>query len=197
MTPFEVFCAFLCVKQHFTKPSYDIFKYNWKTRASIKSYNVRKDRYFFEKLSRQKNEQEIKDFFVSNFAYSQNARGVYIPDLIREGEETYLKWKRNIQSLSYLFKTELEVFISHRNLNEFMKCEPGQHSPLLRKYISSAISLETLVIIDKLLNFVSSYDKILTDPIWEIVSLKVKKYSPFLSINRDIYLEIMREIVCE
>lgn len=196
MTPYECYYTFLCLKQHFTKPSYDIFKYNWKTRASIETYNKRKDRYFFERLSRKKTEQEIKEFFISNFAYTENPKGVYIPDLLRDGEEIYTAWRKYNQSLFYNFKTEIEVFISHQNLNEFMECVDNQHSQLIRKYLQKSISLETLVILNMIFNFTKKYDKILIDPIWENLSLRIKKYSPFLLINTEKYIQIMKETVC-
>lgn len=197
MTPFEAYVTFLCVKHHFTKLNYDVFKYNWKTRASLDSFNKRKDKYFFERISRKKTDQEIKDFYISNFVESENPNGVYIPDLMADGEIVYSNWRRKLQSLSYSFKVELEVFVSHQDLNKFMECEDGQHSLLIKKYLQKAISLETLVIVDKILNFVQRYDRILMDPIWETISLKIKKYSPFLDINKERYVKIMKETLCE
>lgn len=197
MSPYETYVTFLVLKQHFTKPSYDVFKYNWKTRASIQSFNKRTDRYFFERLSRKKSEIEIKEFFISNFAYTENPKGVYIPDLMKDGDEVYDKWRKYIQSLSYNFKTELEVFFTHQNLNQFMSCKGGQHSLLIKKYLQKAISLETLVILNNIFDYVLMYDKVLIDPIWENLSLKIKKYSPFVLINKDKYVKIMKETLCE
>jgi hypothetical protein len=77
-----------------------------------------------------------------------------------------------------------------------MECKNTQHSLLIRKYLQKLLSLETLVILDKIFNFTKSYDKILLDPIWESLSLKIKKYSPFLSINKEKYIKIMKETVC-
>lgn len=197
MSPYEVYVAFLCIKQHFNKPSYDVFKYNWKTRSSIGTYNKRTDRYFFERLSRKKSEAEIKDFFVSNFAYAENPKGVYIPDLVKDGDEVYDRWRKYNQSLSYNFKTEIEIFFSHQNLNNFMSCKDGQHSLLIKKYLQKAISLETLVIVNNIFDYVKIYDCNLLDPMWENLSLKIKKYSPFLSINKNKYIKIMKETLCE
>ena len=44
------------LKNHFTKEKYDYHKYCGKSRASIQSFYKRKDRFFFEKLSRQKDD---------------------------------------------------------------------------------------------------------------------------------------------
>lgn len=197
MTAYECYYVFLCLKSHFSKPSYDVFKYNWKTRTSLASFNKRKDRLFFERISRKKSDDEIKEFFISNFAYTENPRGVYIPDLIQEGEEIYTRWKKYNQSLFYNFKLEMDVFVSHQDLNEFMKCKNSQHSLLIQKYLQKHLSLETLVIVNQIFNYVKKYDEILDDPVWEILSLKIKKYSPFVNINKEKYIEVMRETICE
>ena len=85
MSPFEVYSNFLAFKNHFTKKNYDYFKYCGKTRASLDSFHKRKDRYFFEKISRQKNDEEIKSFFVANFAECNDPERLWIGDIIRNG----------------------------------------------------------------------------------------------------------------
>ena len=67
MAPFDVYVKYLCLKNHFNKDTYDYFKYNKKTRASLQSFYKRRDRFWFEKISRQRNEKEVEDFFVANF----------------------------------------------------------------------------------------------------------------------------------
>ena len=42
-----------------------------------------------------------------------------------------------------------------------------------------------------------AFDKTIKDPVWETVSLKVKKYIPFININMVYYKKILREIVNE
>ena len=51
MTGFEVYKMYLALKQHFTKQDYDYFKYRGKVRANEKSFEQRRDRYFFKKLA--------------------------------------------------------------------------------------------------------------------------------------------------
>jgi hypothetical protein len=41
------------------------------------------------------------------------------------------------------------------------------------------------------------FDKKLLDPVWETVSLKIKKYKPFLNIDKFQYKKLLREIVNE
>lgn len=197
MSPYDIYVMFLSIKQHFLRKNYDVFKYNWKTKASKSSFLKRTDRYFFEKLSRKKSEQEIKEFFISNFARTENPRGVYIPDLMVEGEEIYINWKKYIESLSYNFKNELNSYFSEQSLDDLLSCKNHQHSEMIKLYLQKKISIETLVIINEILDYIRSYDKILIDPLWETLSMKIQKYSPFLSINKDKYIQIMKEQLCE
>ena len=197
MNPFQVFCTYLALKQHFTKPSYDAIKYNWKVRASLTSFNKRTDRYFYERLSRKKNEQEIKNYFIANFISCDDPQSVYISDLMKDGEENYIEWMKRIQSLSYLFQTEASVFISKDNFNELFECKNGQHSPLIRKHLQKALSIETLVILNEILQYVKDYDKVLDDPMWNSLRMKITKYGPLLNIDKSKYSKILKEIVSE
>jgi hypothetical protein len=197
VSPFQCYTTFLALKQHFSRPSYDVIKYNWKTRASINSFNKRTDRYFYERLSRKKNEKEIKDFFIANFVSTDNPNSVYISDLMKDGDEKYIEWMKRVQGLSYLFKAEASVFISKENFNELFECKNNQHSDLIRKYLQKALSIETLVILDKILCYVKDYDKVLDDPMWDSLKLKITKYSPLLNIDIAKYSKILKEIVCE
>lgn len=197
MSPFECYTNFLALKQHFTKPKYDVIRYNWKVRASLTSFHKRKDRYFYEKLSRKKNDEEIRNFFISNFVASDNPQSVYIPDLIKDGEEVYIKWMKRIQSLSYNFKNEISNLFTKDNFNDVLECKNSQHSILIRKYLQNSLSIETLVILDEILHYVKGYDRVLDDPLWELLSLKIRKYKSLLSIDTDKYLNIIKEIICE
>ena len=51
------------MKSHFTNCKYDFFKYGGKSRATMTSFNKRKDKYWFEKTSRKYSDQQILDFF--------------------------------------------------------------------------------------------------------------------------------------
>lgn len=197
MSPFEVYSNFLAFKNHFTKKNYDYFKYCGKTRASLDSFHKRKDRYFFEKISRQKNDEEIKSFFVANFAECNDPERLWIGDIIRNGEDTYSNWLKKSQSLTYLFKTECEVFVSKENFENLFDCKNGNHPEILKKYLQKALTLETLVILNMILNYVNDFDKKMNDPVWEMVSLKIQKYQSFLNINVAGYKKILKEIVYE
>lgn len=196
MTPFDVYKTYLALKNHFSKPKYDYIKYAGKTRASIEAFNKRKDKYWYEKLSRQKTDEEVKDFFVSNFIQVDDPGRLWIGELSRNGESNYKEWLKRQQSLKYLFKEESESMLSSINLNDLFDTS-RQHPPILKKYLSGSISPETLVIFDKVFEYSNQFDKVLLDPVWETVSLKIKKYSPFLNIDVKEYKSILRVVIEE
>jgi len=193
MVPFDTYKTYLALKNHFTKDSYDYHKYQGKSRASLQSFYKRKDRYWFEKLSRQKDDKEIIDFFVSNFTSCSDPGSLWIGEMIKEGESRYTSWQKRIQSLTYLFKQESQE-IFENGVETVFDCSKG-HPTLLKMFLSGQISIETLVIYDKIFLFGKNFDKKLKDPVWETVSLKIKKYSPFLHIDVFHYKKILKEIV--
>ena len=196
MNPFQVYVTFLALKSHFSKESYDYFKYNKKTRASLKSFYARRDRYWFEKISRQKNEKEIEEFFVANFVSSRDSESLWIGEIIKNGEGVYKGWQKKMQSLSYLIKQESNSLFVNSKLNEIFDCSSG-HPILLRKYLSGNISLETLVIYEKIFSYIKNFNKKLKDPVWETVRLKIQKYSPFINMDIAPYRKIIKTIVLE
>ena len=185
------------MKSHFTNSKYDFFKYGGKSRATMTSFNKRKDKYWFEKTSRKYSDKQILDFLLANFVIADNPQNLWIGEIINSGERTYAEWMRRQQSLTYLFKEQSRELLSNENLNEVLRCSKNKHPIVLKKYLGGEISLETLTILEKIFSFVKDFDKKLDDPVWESVSLKIKKYIPFININVFQYKTILRKIVHE
>ena len=183
------------MKSHFTNRKYDFFKYGGKSRATMASFNKRKDKYWFEKTSRKYSDQQILDFLLSNFVSANNPENLWIGEIINSGERTYAEWMKRQQSLTYLFKEQSNELLLNKKLNEVFDCSNNKHPIVLKKYLGGEISLETLMILEKVFSFVKNFDKKLTDPVWETVSLKIKKYTPFLNINVFPYKKILRELI--
>ena len=195
VTPFETYQAYLGMKSHFTNPKYDFFRYGGKSRATMASFNKRKDKYWFEKTSRKYSDKEVLDFLLSNFVSANNPENLWIGEIINSGERTYAEWMKRQQSLTYLFKEQSNELLFNKKLNEVFDCSNNKHPIVLKKYLGGEISLETLMILEKVFSFVKNFDKKLTDPVWETVSLKIKKYTPFLNINVFPYKKILRELI--
>ena len=196
VTPFETYQAYLGMKSHFTNPKYDFIKYGGKSRATITSFNKRKDKYWFEKTSRKYSDQEVIDFLLSNFVNATNPQNLWIGEIINSGERTYAEWKMRQQSLTYMFTEQSENLLSENDLEKVFNCSKG-HPIVLKKYLGGEISLETLSILEKVFSFKGKFDKKLKDPVWETVSMKLKKYLPFLNINVFQFKKILRDIINE
>ena len=194
VTPFETYRTYLSMKSHFTNPKYDFIKYGGKSRATMTSFNKRKDKYWFEKTSRKYSDQEIIDFLLANFVSTDNPQNLWIGEIINSGERNYSQWMKRKQSLTYLFKEQSNELLFQQDLKEVFNCSKG-HPPLLKKYLGGEISLETLTILEKVFSFRKEFDKKLKDPVWETVSMKIKKYIPFLNINVLHYKKILRELI--
>ena len=196
VTPYQTYQTYLSMKSHFTNPKFDFFKYGGKSRATMTSFNKRKDKYWFEKTSRKYSDEEVLNFLLANFVTTDNPQNLWIGEIINSGERNYAEWKRRKQSLTYLFKEQVERLIYENNLEEVFDCSKG-HPPLLKKYLGGEISLETLTILEKVFSFAKNFDKKLKDPVWESVSLKIKKYIPFININVFHYKNVLRQIINE
>jgi len=196
VSPYQVYCEYLALKSHFSNPKYDYFKYNKKVRASVTSFNRRADKYWFEKTSRKYKDEEIVNFLVANFVESTSVNQIWIGEIINSGERNYQEWKKRQQSLTYLFKEQSNELFSETKLEDALNCSKG-HPPVLKRFLSGKLSLETLTIYEKIFHFSTDFDKKLLDPVWETVSLKIKKYMPFINIDVFSYKKLLREIIDE
>ena len=113
----------------------------------------------------------------------------------------YKLWRKNIRRLDET-TAEFDILVQRtingialgKKLEEIFNCSKG-HPLILKKYLGGNISLETLAIYEKIFSFGKNFDIKLNDPVWETVSLKLKKYLPFLNINVTSYKKILREII--
>jgi hypothetical protein len=97
--------------------------------------------------------------------------------------------------LSYVFESDLRNVFEGKKYLEFINLKNNKHPKLVKEYFSGNLSLETMVILDKMIHYREKFDKQLLDPIWELISMKIKKYSPFLAIDLNKYKNIIRKVL--
>jgi len=195
VSPFDCYKSYLGLKNHFTKEKYDFHKYAGKSRASLNSFYQRRDRFFFEKLSRQKDDSEVVEFFVSNFVSCDDPQSLWIGEIVKNGEQNYTDWKRRLQSLSYTFKSEIESVFGEKNFDDMFRIEGTRHPPVIKEHLLKNLSLESLVILNKIIGFKNDFDKKLTDPVWKFLSMRIDKYNSFIHIDVFKFKQILKEIV--
>ena len=54
-----------------------------------------------------------------------------------------------------------------------------------------------MIICDKILGYKNNFDNKLDDVVWKSVSMKMKKYSPFLNIDVFHYKKILKDLVLD
>ena len=190
MTGFEVYKMYLALKLHFTSDSYDYFQYGGNAKASQVSFDQRKDKFFFVKLSRKFKDFELRDFFVANLIAEDK---VYPATLVREGAKNYSEYIRRKDSLSYIFKNDVQTLYDiNEDFDTLFRVE-GVHPPLLKSFLGAKIPIETLTIFNKIFQNAPHFDKIIKEEIvWKPLRNKVVKYAPFLNIDKGKYKSIIK-----
>ena len=195
VTPFDAYKSYLGLKNHFTKEKYDYHRYGGKSRATVQSFYKRRDRYFFEKLSRQKSDDEVIEFFVSNFVSCSDPQSLWIGEMMKNGDKNYTSWKKRIQSMTYIFKEEVESLFKDRDFDKVFEIERSKHPILVKEHLQNNISLETLILLDKILGFKKEFDRKLEDPVWKFLSRRMEKYTSFININVLRYKKLLKQVM--
>ena len=195
LDPLNCYKTYLALKNHFTKPNYDYRKYCGKVKASLQAFYNRKDRMWFEKMSRQKTDEEIINFFVANFVSCDDPQSLWIGEIIRDGESRYKDWKKKTESISYVFKEEVNEVFTSKNFQQMFQIESNRHPQILKEHLQGKLSLETMVILNNILNYKTDFDQKLQDPIWEFVSMRILKYSSFIHTDVFKFKKILKECV--
>ena len=195
---FDVYKIYLAVKLHFTSKDYDFYKYGGKINCKLETFTKRNDRYFFHKLSKKYNENEILDFFVANFITDSKK---WIGNLLQnDGKDVYLDYKKRKDAFAYHFRTD--CFSIH---NDFVRndlsfddgfvCRNGQHPRLLRLLLQKRISLQTTVVLDHFLSFSKNWNKEITEKVvWSKISSTIVRLKTFVSFNTTECKMIMKEV---
>lgn len=195
-TGFTAYTLYQAIKLHFTS-DYDFFKYNGKTNVSKDSFMHSKSKYSFYKLSRKYSYDDLKDFYVANFIeHDVNWVGEITGP---EGEETYKRWQKRIQGLTYRFEQDImSLMDSVDEPNQLLVVKNGQYPKLLVSAQQGDIAIETLVIMNDIMNFFPMWDKKIDDTIiWPTYKKRCEKYSPFLIYDKRKFKTILQESVKE
>ena len=181
MEPIDVYLMYCAMKAHFSKNDYDFFTYKGKSRVSRNSFYKRKDRVFFVKLSKKYSEEEdLKNYMVANFIMDR--RG-YVANF---NDENYEQWKEKRSNFYNIFTNEIRPLV--KNFNPLFEVKKSEHPILLKEYLGKRVSLETLIILDELVNFSKTWDTSMTeDYIWFDLKKLMNNYKRFLTIDKNQY----------
>ena len=189
MSAFECYKEYLALKNHFSSPNYDYFRYNGKLKVNSTSFDQRKDKLFFQKLAKH---PDVHNFLVANLSKNDKA---WIKELAYsdDAERVYKDWLKRNQSLTYVVKNDLSQLDSPFDGN-FIVSKMQSHPRLLQLYLGGHVTLETVCILLDITKAKKHWDsKMEFDPIYDEVRKKIEKYTPFIKYDK----EKMKKIVLD
>jgi len=189
LTPVDAYVIYSALMLHFTTDSYDAVKYHMKTKASPDSFWKRKDKFFFTKIARRHpREGDLKNFMIANFLDGNT----WIGDM---DDDAFTEWTKTNQSLTQTFRNDMSFMSEEHEKFNPMLCPDGPNlSPLINMLLAGDISLETVVIIDRLTNFIDKTEHLVTDTIlWPDLRRKIKKYAILMPpIDKEKYITLLK-----
>ena len=191
MEPIDVYLMYCAMKAHFSKNNYDFHKYGGKTKVSRDSFWKRNDKYFFVKLAKKHDDRDsIQDYLVSNFI--RDRRG-YIANF---NDENYKVWKDRKTDFYNIFFDELKPLV--KDFEPLFQTKNNNHPKLLKEFLGDRVSLETLIILDDLVDFSKGWDRELKeDIVWPDLKKLMKNYKGFLTIDTNRYRIRLLELIEE
>ena len=195
-TGFAAYALWNALKLHFTSDSYDYFKYHGKTNVSKQTFTTNKSKYQFYKLSRKYDLEELKNFYISNFI---QGKGEWVGELIQDGTENYTKWQKRQQSLTYTFENDIMYLLDNVDKPDDLLLVKSNEFPTLLQYLmSGSIAIETVIILDDIMNFIPMWKKeIYDDIVWPDWQRKIEKYRPFIHYDKEKFLHILKKKIHE
>ena len=177
MTSYEAYQNYLAMKLHFNG-AYDFHKYNGKTSATAESFEKRKDKFKFAKLSDKLSDPQILDYYLANFIRGKEWIGDF-------DQKNWKEHKKITQSLQYVYENDIEKLLTKaKKFDIIFQCDDGKHPILVKQYLGKKISLETLIILEKMVQYRESFHQQIKETfIWPKLSKLLIDYEPFLKID--------------
>ena len=190
MNGYEAYCTYISLKAHFCSEAYDFHKYG-RFKPKVSTYHLRKDLPFFEKLARKfNNENDLVEYIVSQL---KNKPNLWIGAMFdEEAEERHNSRLKSIQSMRHNLESSTRMLTEQSEYKAtnigflFVVPKDGRHPKFLSMLLQRKITEETFLCYDRVMGFTNRWDERMKhDPIWEDMSLRLRKYSSFLNIDED------------
>jgi len=189
MDTFKAYQNFAAIKLHFTSDSYDYFKYHGKTCISWNSFEKFNGKRILHSILKN-HQKDFVEFIATGFAYNPELK--WIGDFTSEEvQDNWITHQRNMQSLTRTVTNELTDLLANNSIKEILIGK--SELPVIEKNrIQGLTSIETCIILDILFDYINS--NTCSHPLWENVRV-VKKFAPFLDIDKSKFAHIVREII--
>lgn len=193
MNGLQAYKYYMALKLHFTSEKFNVFENRGKINCSNETFNVRKDKLLFEKLSRKYPiDKEYIQYIASNFMYGNDSL-VYCCE---EADEVFFEWKRRKESITKVFSDDCYTILQDAESKGLTEADIfnftlNTYPSIIRLYLGDKITIESLRIIDDLNPFLGG-DSI-NRPAMVLIEkemLRIKKSSGFIKYNKDRVLPV-------
>ena len=195
--PYDAYSYYMAIKLHFERDGYDALKYNFKSSATPNSFLGRKDKYHFAKIAKKFTQtKDLVEFYVSNFSRGSK----WVGDMLEDGDVHYMAWKKYSDSMKYRFTNDIDTMVNYVDMKGikfddlFITDTDSAHPHIVKLLLQEDISLETVVILEKMLGFTKRLNKTITETlVWPELSKKIVKMTPFVIVD----IPSMKKIVLD
>ena len=161
MNGYQAYQIYQSLKLHFTRPSYNAVKYNFRTSIRQSTFENRRDRYFFEKLSRRYDQEQLIHYFTANFICDSN---VWIGNMT---DDIYRDYTSRHDKLTYTFTQDMKTMANQGHTLEGICTtdDNGSNNPLLEALRTDEVHSESVILLDLLVRFLKRLRSDLSDPL--------------------------------
>ena len=101
--------------------------------------------------------------------------------------------------MTYRFEQDIIGLLNDtQSPNQMLMVEDGQYPSLLKAVMYNTIAVETMVIMNDIMNFFPMWDKKISDTIvWPSMKRKFVKYAPFINYDKEKFKSILKETTKE
>jgi hypothetical protein len=190
--PVKTLQLYMALKAHFSSVSFDAVKGNGKFKnANKEQLEKRNDKSLIAAFGKKcDNPQQVASVLVANFAYGND----YPFNDIDRAFSLHNKWQKIRQSLTKTFSDDIVYLNIHceDHNREFKDLFEVNGVPtLFQLTLSGKIHIETVAILDRLMNFIPLWMEGL--PLWKKEFLKIKKLQSFIVIDEQKFRRVLKE----
>lgn len=194
MNGYSLFKFDKATKLHFTNEKYNVFEYKGSVRGlTFEKFLEKRDYNVYNAVARKfESEKEAIQFLVANYAY-RNDNPIHN---IAMAERNISIWNKRKQSISHLFKEDIDVISLHLEKKGLVKSDlfetNGDVPELFKLFIGGKISVETMHILNEMNDYITGWEPI-HSVVWKKEFLVIKKLKKFVKFDIDKLKEIYND----
>jgi hypothetical protein len=178
---YNSYITYVALKTHFKNEKYNYFRHRGAkiTEGSLKRH---RDRYWFIKLDEKYSEEDLLNFFLSQFT-SNHLHQYWVGDSFGDAcQEIYTKYKKKLANFTRTVGLEMQYLYETYSVAEMYNTPQIGYPKIINAYLGDRVSLETLIVLDELNGWVANSGA-LVGIVGAPLDRLIRKYRPFLNYD--------------